>query len=573
MPITKDVNNVIQYEVLRDNWKLQTFGAIAGDQFTVVGHDDVLKQLQFSTESLPTNTRVILSAPSTSGTIALTSGLLSLGDLDGQAHTTLGAALTNSTLYMQSATTSFPGVLLAADWNSFNLKQAAGNYITALTGDVSAAGPGSSASTVASIGGSSAANVHSAELLANAATTANTASTIPLRDANGFLGSTGMPTGSQTATKTSNYSVGANDSLVFVNTTGGAFTVTLPSPATQRTILIKDVGGSLGTNQLTIARNASETIEGLAANLLLYCNFGFYRFQSDGTNWWKTSGSTNRASLTFSGSGTFNVPAGITSGVVYGRAGSGGGSGGGAGGGGSTAAAAGGGGSGAPGGTVQTQTRIVSLTPGAALAVTIGAGGTAGTAGTVTAANSAGSTGGTGGNGGAGGNTSLGSLFIVYGGFSGTGGVGGTLAAGGAAGAGASPRINGSGAGGAGGNPGSSGTTPGNAQQQQTGDRAPVGTGGSSGASIGGGGAGGGGTPCGDITAGSSTAATGGNGGNAANGSPGGGGPASVGSGVGGHSGAGGGGGGIVAVTGSQGGAGGAGAVGNAGYLTVLWQE
>lgn len=66
-----------------------------------------------------------------------------------------------------------------------NNKQATGNYITALTGDVTASGPGSVAGTVASVGGSSAANVNSATVLANAATDANTPSTIVKRDANG----------------------------------------------------------------------------------------------------------------------------------------------------------------------------------------------------------------------------------------------------------------------------------------------------------------------------------------------------------------------------------------------------
>lgn len=63
--------------------------------------------------------------------------------------------------------------------------QPAGSYITALTGDVTATGPGSVAATVALVGGSSAANVHSAELAANAATSSPTVSTIVKRDANG----------------------------------------------------------------------------------------------------------------------------------------------------------------------------------------------------------------------------------------------------------------------------------------------------------------------------------------------------------------------------------------------------
>lgn len=45
------------------------------------------------------------------------------------------------------------GYLSSIDWSTFNGKQASGNYITALTGDVTASGPGSVASTVAKIQG------------------------------------------------------------------------------------------------------------------------------------------------------------------------------------------------------------------------------------------------------------------------------------------------------------------------------------------------------------------------------------------------------------------------------------
>lgn len=51
----------------------------------------------------------------------------------------------------QTATGSVPGCLSAADWTTFNGKQAAGNYITALTGDVTATGPGSVAATLATV--------------------------------------------------------------------------------------------------------------------------------------------------------------------------------------------------------------------------------------------------------------------------------------------------------------------------------------------------------------------------------------------------------------------------------------
>ncbi len=98
-----------------------------------------------------------------------------------------------------------------------NGKQATGNYITALTGDVTATGPGSVASTVVSVGGSSAANVASAEALANAATDVNTISTIVKRDSSGdfaagtitadLLGNASTATTSANTTATSNSTI------------------------------------------------------------------------------------------------------------------------------------------------------------------------------------------------------------------------------------------------------------------------------------------------------------------------------------------------------------------------------
>lgn len=73
-----------------------------------------------------------------------------------------------------------------------NGKQASGNYITALTGDVSAAGPGSAAATVASVGGQTAANVAAGAVLANASTALNTASAIIRRGASGEFSAAGI---------------------------------------------------------------------------------------------------------------------------------------------------------------------------------------------------------------------------------------------------------------------------------------------------------------------------------------------------------------------------------------------
>lgn len=74
-----------------------------------------------------------------------------VGSAPNANASTIVQAGTNIALTLQPANTSFPGVLLAADWNTFNSKQPAGNYITALTGDVTATGPGSVAATLATV--------------------------------------------------------------------------------------------------------------------------------------------------------------------------------------------------------------------------------------------------------------------------------------------------------------------------------------------------------------------------------------------------------------------------------------
>ncbi len=58
---------------------------------------------------------------------------------------------TVNTITCQSATGAVPGCLSAADWTTFNGKQAAGNYITGITGDLVATGPGSVNGTLATV--------------------------------------------------------------------------------------------------------------------------------------------------------------------------------------------------------------------------------------------------------------------------------------------------------------------------------------------------------------------------------------------------------------------------------------
>ncbi len=85
-------------------------------------------------------------------------GNLTCGTPTGSGVTSVGATSpiassggTTPTISIQAASGSQDGALSSSDWTTFNDKQDAGNYITALTGDVTASGPGSVASTLATV--------------------------------------------------------------------------------------------------------------------------------------------------------------------------------------------------------------------------------------------------------------------------------------------------------------------------------------------------------------------------------------------------------------------------------------
>ena len=118
------------------------------------------------------------------------------GEVSAAGPGSAAATVSNSAVIAKVLTgfSASAGVVAATDTilQAFNkivaniaLKQDAGNYVTALTGDVTASGPGSVAATVAQVGGYSAANVAAGATLANAATNSNTVSTIVKRDGSG----------------------------------------------------------------------------------------------------------------------------------------------------------------------------------------------------------------------------------------------------------------------------------------------------------------------------------------------------------------------------------------------------
>jgi len=76
--------------------------------------------------------------------------------------------------------------------------------------------------------------------------------------------------------------------LALVDTTGGAVTVTLPSPALEGglAIVVQDVGGSALANNITVARFGSEKINGQASSKVLSTAYGRLTFYSNGTDWY-----------------------------------------------------------------------------------------------------------------------------------------------------------------------------------------------------------------------------------------------------------------------------------------------
>lgn len=95
---------------------------------------------------------------------------------------------------------------------------------------------------------------------------------------------TPAPGGVSYVAKTANYTASDLEG-VLADTSGGAFTVTLPaSPSLGDQVIIADSGGAFGTNACTAGRNGS-TIEGAASDLNLNIDGVSVQFVYSGTTW------------------------------------------------------------------------------------------------------------------------------------------------------------------------------------------------------------------------------------------------------------------------------------------------
>lgn len=218
------------------------------------------------------------------------------GDLNlSAAVATAGSILVNHTIEADGlkgqwllsdvpiADTNTTGFLSDTDWDTFNNKQPAGsyqpagNYITSLTTDVTAAGPGAVAAT-----------------LAYPAINGKTAETAPASDDEIVMADVSVPAlrkitkanFQKLAVRTVS-GVGSatiNDDVLLMDMTGGAFTLTLPTAVgnTGKVFFIKKIDSSLNIG--TIDGDGTETIDGVTTKKL-NTQYESWEIVSDGSNW------------------------------------------------------------------------------------------------------------------------------------------------------------------------------------------------------------------------------------------------------------------------------------------------
>lgn len=184
-------------------------------------------------------------SPSWKSPVDDTADLPAFGNNNGDARITLDTDtvyIWNGSAWIPVAT---PGAAIAID---------------GLIGDVSASGPGVVVATVNSVGGSSALNIHTAELAANAATSTNTPNTIVKRD-----GSGNFSAGTITANLIGNVSGNATTATTSVNFSGS---LSGDITGTQSTTLI----ASNVVSNSKLAQMPTNTIKGnntgITANVL-----------------------------------------------------------------------------------------------------------------------------------------------------------------------------------------------------------------------------------------------------------------------------------------------------------------
>ncbi len=86
-------------------------------------------------------------------------------------------------------------------------------------------------------------------------------------------------------TKTTTYTITINDSIILVQSAGGAFTMTLPAASTAKgqILIIKKIDAD--ANAVTLDGDGAETIDGQATNAEIDANYDMLMLICDGSEW------------------------------------------------------------------------------------------------------------------------------------------------------------------------------------------------------------------------------------------------------------------------------------------------
>lgn len=169
--------------------------------------------------------------------------------------TASGLSLVGQALSLGLASAGVTGALSGTDWSTFNNKQASGSYITALTGDITASGPGSSAATLATVNSNvgsftnATVTVNGKGLITAASSGTAPVTSLTVASANGFAGSSsGGATPALTLTTTVTGVLSGNGTAISAATTTGSGSVVLATSPTLVTPALGTPASGVATN-------------------------------------------------------------------------------------------------------------------------------------------------------------------------------------------------------------------------------------------------------------------------------------------------------------------------------------